>query len=305
MTRLHPEGNATGKRGAREPHRSVLLFRECATLLQTLSFYGAMAIASFGWALGRLLGFPTGSYLPLWCAASLFVYNVDRLKSDPADSVNIPRRHRESLRLRGFAAAVAIASGVALLLIPLLERDWMTLALAAGGGAVCFNYSVPLFGFRLKDIPLIKTFFAPTLVCAAYFALPMIHGLLRANSAFLLFLIVWTWFFLLFNMVLCDLRDIKGDKQTRTLSVPVVLGANRTSTLLTSILIILALLGIAIWHEAPADRKAFCVALCSVSPVYLGFLAAAVRPTSAEAFYEWWVEGMIFIPALLTLASGR
>ncbi len=271
--------------------------------MQTLSVYGAAAIASFGWALGKLLHFETARYIPLWFSAALFVYNVDRIRSDPADSVNIPRRHRESIRLRGVATGVVIGSGCALVLIPLLTQDWMTLGLAVCGSAVCLNYSVPLLGSRLKDIPLLKTFFAPTLVSAAFFGLPLLHHRLTLASSFPRYVAAWTWMFLLFNMILCDLRDIKGDKRERTLSVPVVLGARRTFWVLCSILVLLCVMSVAAARGTPMDRERDCAFISFASLAYLSILAIAARKTRSEAFYEWCVEGMIFLPAVLTLVS--
>jgi len=285
-------------------NRLTVFLRDCRTAIHTLSLYGAAAIASYGWALGRLLHFPTRPYLPLWFAGALFVYNIDRLKADPSDKVNTPRRYRESLRLRPAGALAAALAACALILLPIFSRDWVSLLLTAGGGIVCLSYSVPFLGFRLKDVPLLKTFFAPTLVTAAYFVLPR-QGAGTAASAMPYHLLAagWTWVFLLFNMILCDLRDLEGDRRMRTRSLPVTIGARWTLRTLGGLLGALAILSLFTAWRAPPEKALLWEELGAVSVLYLGGLLAAARKPKPESFYEWWVEGMLFLPALVVLGN--
>ncbi len=273
--------------------------------MHTLSLYGAAGIASCGWALGRFLDFRTRPYLPLWFAGALFVYNIDRLKADPSDCINIPRRQRRSLRLRPAAAGVAIAAACALLLLPIARRDGLTLLLTACGAIVCLSYSVPFLGFRLKDVPLLKTFFAPTLVTAAYFILPLLHTQGMPRGVYVPLAAAWTWVFLLFNMTLCDLRDLEGDRRMRTRSLPVTIGPRWTLRMLAGLLAALALLTLATARAAPLNHTLAWKELGGASLAYLACLLAGARKPQPECFYEWWVEGMLFIPALAALASRR
>ena len=68
--------------------------RDALRPVHALHIYGAVGIAVFGWSLGRWAGFASGRLLPLWLAGALVVYNLDRLKRDPADCVNTPERVR-------------------------------------------------------------------------------------------------------------------------------------------------------------------------------------------------------------------
>lgn len=179
--------------------------------VHALHIYGALGIVAFGWTLSRLLHFRCENYAPLWFAGALFVYNIDRLKRDPADAINIPRRLEQTARLRKFSVAIVAASAAALFAMPVFMHDWLMLLFVLAGGFVCLNYSIPLAGFRLKDIPFLKTFFAPSLLAAAYFGPPLLDQGLFVSAANCVAAGAWTWCVLLFNMILCDLRDIEGD----------------------------------------------------------------------------------------------
>ena len=252
--------------------------------LQALHFYGAGGIIAFGWALSHWHQFNADHYLPLWLAGALAIYNLDRLKIDPADAFNTPERLRQYASLRKAGIVITLLSALAILAIPAYLRDWSLFFLALIGGLLVLNYSVPLLGFRFKAVPFIKTVFPPTLLTAAYFAPPILEQ--QGTLASFLPGIAWTWCVLLFNMILCDRRDIEGDQATGIATLPVLLGPVWTSRLL------ILLLGLIV---ALSPSHGWPVALYGA-----GLLRALQKPRP-EAFYEWWVEGILFVPALFLL----
>lgn len=281
------------------PGPPLTLLRELETLLHTLSIYGALGITAFGWALGQIVGWETGPWMPFWFCAALLVYNADRLRRDPADSLNIPLREAAAGRLRALSFTVLAASALVLLGLPILRRDWLTLALVAGGALVSLDYSIPLFGFRFKDVPLLKTFFAPTIVTASVLGLPWLH--LRAGSvdnATLVLTALRSWSFLMFNMILCDLRDRAGDNACGIRSLPVVLGDASTRRLLLALLGGIEVFALSAWMLASGAHRITWAIMCLLGPIYLGGLLLAVRRPRSERFYEWVVEGMLFLPAI-------
>ncbi len=275
-----------------------------AALLHALHLYGAAAIGAFGWGVCRLLDWDAAPWLPLWFCGALLIYNVDRLRRDPADALNVPQRDSATQRLRGASALTAALAAATLVALPMLRRDWVTLALVLGGTLVCLSYSIPLPGFRLKDVPVLKTFVAPTIVAAAILVLPWIHEGAPADRALFAVAAVCAWGLLLFNMILCDLRDVEGDCRTGIISLPGALGAAGTRRLLAGLLLAIESLAFAIAARAPAPHAIAWRALCVLGPLYLGWLIAAVRVRRSERFYEWWVEGMFFLPALAVLAES-
>jgi 4-hydroxybenzoate polyprenyltransferase len=272
--------------------------------LHALYLYGAAAIAAFGWALCKLLDVEAASWLPLWFCAALFIYNVDRLRGEPADALNVPLRTATIARCRRASLMVAMVAGGVLLVLPALRRDWSTLALAAGGGLVCLNYSIPVGGFRLRAVPLLKTFFAPSVVVAAILVPPALHGQLLPRAPATLAAAAWAWCFLLFNTLLCDLRDIPGDRACGVESLASRLGARRTGRVLAGLILATSLLAVA---NAPfAGRDGACwMVLAGIGPVALSFLVIEGLARRSERFYEWCVDGMLFLPALVVAATPR
>jgi chlorophyll synthase len=279
--------------------RARALAGDVAALFQTLCFYVAAGITSFGWAVCHLLGWPATPYLPLWFCSALLIYNADRLRRDPVDALNIPHRDAASARMRKLSLSVLAAAAVALVGLPIIRGDWLTLALIAAGTPVCLGYSAPIFGFRFKDVPLLKTLFAPTIVSVAVVGLPWFHeGDPPVGASFVL-TVFRSWCFLLFDMILCDLRDLEGDRRMGIRSLPVCLGRKRTRALLWMLLAIVEISSITAAMQAPPHLALAWRFACIAGPLYLGGLMTAVRTPRSEAFYEWCVEGMLFLPSLV------
>jgi len=260
--------------------------------MHALHVYGAVGIAVFGWSLGRWAGFASGRLLPLWLAGALVVYNLDRLKHDPADWVNTPGRVSAHGMLRGWSWLLAGAGAVVLVGWPLWTGDAGLLVLTAVAVPLSLSYTFPLLGQRMKDVPVVKTLFAPLVVLAAVLGPPvLLQGL--AVSPALMLAAGWSWALLMFNMVLCDLRDIDGDRALGTRSLPVLLGRKGTHGLLWAL--IAAGTGCAAIHGWPV------LACCTVA--LLGPLALAAQWRQDEGFYEWLAEGTLFLPALVDLGK--
>ena len=259
--------------------------------LHTLHLYGAAGIVCLGWALARTLGFPCARYAPLWLAGALLVYNCDRLKCDPADVFNLPLRVRRHAKLRHAGLVVVAASALVLLAWPLFFRDRTLLALTLGAAVVSLGYSFPLLGFRFKDVPLVKTLFAPTVVTLAFFLPSWFSGMIDSNA---LPLIGWIWIYLVFNMTLCDLRDLDGDRRLLVRSLPLLVGVRNTKLILALMIVTLGALAFVIHFYK----------LSLVSAVYLTALLAALRQPRSETFYEWFAEGMLFLPPLVLAVAG-
>jgi 4-hydroxybenzoate polyprenyltransferase len=273
--------------------------------MHALHLYGSAGIAAFGWAVCRLLDWDARPWLPLWFAAGLLVYNIDRLRHDPADEVNTPERLAASQRLRRWGLAVAALSAGVLLFVPLLRRDWITLALAAGGTLICLHYSLPFRGRRWKDLPLLKTFFAPGIVAAAIFGLPLMHGTWRTFSVETALVGAWATSRLLANMILCDLRDLAGDEARGVVSLPHTLGPRGTEALLWALTAFSGGVAFGLAFTADPRWRIAWITLGAIGALYLGVLIAAVRRPRSERFYERWVEGLLLLPALIVLVCSH
>jgi len=230
--------------------------------------------------------------MPLWLAGALLVYNLDRLKRDPADRVNTPERVRWHGMLRRWSWLLTAAGGAVLVLWPLWTGNGGLLLLTGLAVPLSLSYSFPVLGTRMKDVPVVKTLFAPLVVLSAVLAPPILLQGLRVGPALLL-AAGWSWALLMFNMVLCDLRDIEGDRAAGTKSLPVLLGGGGTQGLLWGLIAAGALC--AVVHDWPI--------LAWATVALLAPLALAARRRRDEAFYEWLAEGTLFLPALVELGK--
>jgi 4-hydroxybenzoate polyprenyltransferase len=266
--------------------------RDALRPLHALHIYGAVGIAVFGWSLGRWAGFASGKLLPLWLAGALVVYNLDRLKRDPADSVNTPERVLWHGMLRRWSWLLTAAGAAVLVLWPLWTGDGVLLLMTGLALPLSLSYSFPLLGPRLKDVPVLKTLFAPLMVLTAVLAPPILLQGLAVRPPLLL-TAGWSLCLLMFNMLLCDLRDIGGDRAAGTRSLPVLLGAKGTQGLLW--LLIAAGAACAMMRGWPI--------LAWATVAVLSPLALATQRRRSEAFYEWLAEGTLFLPALVDLGK--
>jgi 4-hydroxybenzoate polyprenyltransferase len=92
----------------------------------------------------------------------------------------------------------------------------------------------------LKDLPVLKTFIAPLLIAAVLVFWPVLEIGRRLGSKEIL-VFFWCFIILSVNSISFDLRDIQGDLRNGTRTVPMLLGASR-STVLVGALALLATL---------------------------------------------------------------
>ena len=59
---------------------------------------------------------------------------------------------------------------------------------------------------------------------------------------------------------------------------------------------------VALWQSSASHAAPWRV-VALIAPLYLGGILFAIRRPRSERFYEWWVEGILFLPALAVLAS--
>ena len=248
--------------------------------LYLLEFVGATAVAGLGWVACRALGVPWRPSLPLWWASYLFVYNSDRLYRDPADATNTPVRSAWAERLRPWRLAVSAGAALVLLFWPLLTRRPELLpVIGIAAGALQF-YSRP-FPFvwrrRLKDLPGIKSSLAAVAIALMLIAWPcweagrgfsMIGGL------------VFTWGFLALqiNALVCDVRDLPGDRRHGTRTMAVCLGAERTRRVLYALLCCYGGFGFVLQRQRVLTTGLVAAAGCGAGA--LGWLVASPFPSA-------------------------
>ena len=274
------------------------MFRSFERWLHGLYLYGAAGIAVFGWALCWLLGWDAARWIPSWVLGALLVYNADRLSKDPADVLNVPLRSADGPALRRARSLLLGVAAGGLVILPWIARDWRTLAAVMVGAPVCLSYSRALLGVRFKEVPVLKTFFVPTIVLCAVVGLPLLHGAEVSSGGRFWGSLAWAWAFLLFNMTVCDWRDRSGDAAVGVVSLPLRLGDAGTRLLLAVLAVgcVGGALAAAAWGADPLRDAHGLLGVWTAA--YLGVLLLLLGRVRSERFFEWWVEGMLFIPGV-------
>jgi 1,4-dihydroxy-2-naphthoate octaprenyltransferase len=100
-------------------------------------------------------------------------------------------------------------------------------------------------------------------------------------------------------MMLCDLRDLRGDQRTGVITLPVFMGKKRTVRLLWGLIGCSLGLATMLSMLPGATSRWLLIANALHLPAYLSWLVWSARTRRREHFYEWWVEGVLFVPAII------
>jgi 4-hydroxybenzoate polyprenyltransferase len=250
-----------------------------------LEIVGGVAVTCLGWVSCYLTGSPWLRSAPLWLGGYLLVYNLDRLHYDPADQVNTPTRflYRESLRSKRLF--LIWLSAATLVGWPAVTARWWLIPpiLLAIAALQFYSRPVPLVQKRLKDLPVLKTFIAPSLIAAVLVLWPVLE-LRRSLGEREMLVFFWCFIILSVNSISFDLRDIQGDLRNGTRTVPVLLGANWSTVLLSGLALLATLMSPLLGLQGTANILLPCslllgagsilVAIFShVQPMTLSFVA--------------------------------
>jgi 4-hydroxybenzoate polyprenyltransferase len=259
-----------------------------------LELVGASAITTLGCVACTLLQIDWGPSAPLWFAGYLFVYNADRLQLDPADRLNTPLRFSWERRLRGCRIVLAWISAIALGMWPVLTRRfWLLLPLAVAAGLLCFySRPIPGAGFRLKDLPYLKSLLAPTAIAIVLVPWPALEsGNVPRQREWLVF--SWIFLILTINALIFDYRDIVGDRLNGTKTIPAVLGHRRTRGLLMFLSAALVFVSIALsWLRLAGPFMPGTLTFgCAV-------LLWSLRRRARPALLSLLADSLLFLPAI-------
>ncbi len=255
-------------------------------VFQSLFFYGASGLVAFGCYLNSEMGVRTSYYPVLWFAGGMFVYNLDRWIPDPADPINVPGRARFA-RTRKWLIKLSLS---VLVLIPGCEKNWLLLCLTGIAAVVSAFYCIipPGFSGRIKDSPVLKWLMPPVVVLATL-TIPI--WIKVENWALLLHhwpLLGGVFVALLTNILLFDQRDAAGDTSSGVRTI-----ANRLApkNLLRLLLVMMALQVGFLIFEPHWGMVIFTL--------YVGGLVGLLQQKKRPEFYDWAVDGMLFVPLIV------
>jgi 4-hydroxybenzoate polyprenyltransferase len=178
---------------------------------------------------------PSAAVLAIMFLAPFSVYNMNRKTDEKEDSVNHPERFQFTSRFMkpleyaaysayALAVLIAVPFGFVAVLVTLVP-------LIAG-----ILYSVPILpkrlGYRrLKEIPVMKNL----VVCSSWSTIAVLLPVVAAGApvtlaTVLCLVVLASWGF--HASALPDMRDVKGDALSGVRTIPVLIGIEKTRTLL-------------------------------------------------------------------------
>jgi len=164
------------------------------------------------------------------------IYSLDSIVDIDKDITNMPERkkflsERKKLFLLCSLAAYFLA-GLILLQTKPVALPVIFLPFAANA---FYATKLPILNFRLKDIPFVKNFVVAvswgltcTLLPVAYMVNP---PEMKTLGTVFYFMLVMTFI----AAVLYDVRDVRGDREMGVRTIPVILGARKTTWILLAL----------------------------------------------------------------------
>ena len=273
---------------------NVKLLKAILIAVYLLELVGAAAITVLGFVACTILQIDSSRSAPLWFAGYLLVYNADRLYLDPADRLNTPLRATWGARLRGCRIALVWLSAGVLCIWPLvIGRFWLLFPLAVALGILCFySRPIPGPGFRLKDLPYLKSLLAPAVIAIVLVLWPALEsGKGLQHEQWLVF--IWIFLILTINALVFDYRDIDGDRLTGTKTIAVLLGRHRTSGLLMVLAAALVFMSVALcWLRLAGPLMPVVLTLGSA------ILLRSLRWQMHPALLSVLADILLFLPAI-------
>jgi 4-hydroxybenzoate polyprenyltransferase len=269
-------------------------FKSILISIYLLELVGAGAITALGCVGCAILQIDWSRSAPLWFAGYLIVYNTDRLYLDPADRLNTPLRASWGARLRRWRVVLLSLSAGILGAWPLVTgRWWLLFPLALAIGILWFySRPIPGAGFRLKDLPGLKSLLVPAVIAVILVLWPAWEsGLGLQRKVWLVFF--WTFLILTINGLVFDYRDIAGDRLIGTKTIPVLLGHRRTRGLLIALAGALIAMSIVLcWLGLAGPLMPAVLALGS------GLLLRSLRWRIHPALLSLMADILLFLPVI-------
>src|SRR5208337_3922249 len=275
--------------------KTIKWIQSILVTIYVLELVCATAVTSLGWAACRMLHIDWTPSGPLWFAGYLFVYNLDRLCSDPADPVNVPVRSSKGAELRWARIALVLLSSVMLVIWPLLTGRWWLVVILAVAAALLQFYTraIPGVGYRIKDLPYLKSLLVPGVIAGVLVVWPCLEigRSFRLKECLVLF---WCLLVLTINSLVFDYRDVAGDAAAGTGTIPVRLGRRNTIYLL--LVLVAALAGVSsCLASAGLTSPSTPAVLTSGSAGLLLALVSQLRPMTISVLADLF----LMIPAVV------
>jgi 4-hydroxybenzoate polyprenyltransferase len=231
----------SGKRNVVSQFRDpfVSKIREYGEFLLYSSLFLGSAAVGMAYASCFIQGISWTSHIAIVMFLIVFsVYNFNRKTDEAEDALNHERRFRITKKFEHHLFIASLGAYLVALIIAAFHgmAAFLVVTIPLMSGIV---YSVPILPKwctyrRLKEIPVMKNFVVSTAWALAFSLVPVyLDAATPGARSFIVFLFIFCWTFV--ASVLPDIRDRSGDSATGVATIPVLVGVERSRSILTII----------------------------------------------------------------------
>ncbi|WP_121969886.1 UbiA family prenyltransferase [Leptolyngbya sp. BC1307] len=285
-------------------NRSNELYRRLLQIFVYPSIWVAGAIASLTFFVQDTLALPP-DWRPaalIFCAA-LLPYNLDRVLDTFIQK--IPDSKTQAFFQRPAVLLIllgaAVSTGTLIYQAPPSVR-WVSL-----GGLVPLIYGLPLFPwrsaagtvrwYRLKDIPGTKAWLVCGSITYAVVGLPLGYAMQRPDLSVIM-TALWLLIFIGSNSHMFDVRDVESDRQQGVSTLPLLAGVGGTRVILT---VLNGLSSVLLAWGWARDLQVPGLAIALPATLLTLIYVWTLTPKTPRQVYNIWIDGILFLPALLML----
>ena len=231
------------------------------------------------------------------------IYSLDKITDSKEDMINMPERQSFLAGRRKLVLYYSLAAYTLSALVILLDRPgslfiiFIPLAAnAAYGSRLIAGVS------RLKDIPVVKNLVVATSWALVTTPLSAMETNLDLDPLTVINIFYFMLVKVFINAVLYDIRDVKGDRENKVRTMPVILGPVKTTAILLALNS--TLLPCAARIEPMLRQLALAMILYGY--VYIIYFAKSRSPISLDLLVDGqWIIASILFPILNELGASQ
>ncbi|MDF1697126.1 MAG: UbiA family prenyltransferase [Saprospiraceae bacterium] len=183
-----------------------------------------------------------------------------------------------------------------------LDFEWSRIVIISGAGIISVLYTIPIFGksMRLRDFSFIKIFLIAIVWAYVTGSVPLYEQGAPMGEIILYFLVVV--FFFIAITIPFDIRDFYVDSTNKVLTIPILLGKDRSIKLtfgLLSATVLFDLLLMLYYHPPVIGTISI-----SVTCLIVGLIIYRIRHKESDYYFSGLLDTVIMFPYTIITLIG-
>jgi 4-hydroxybenzoate polyprenyltransferase len=246
-------------------------------------------------------------------SATLFLYCFHRVYSFNFNSspAHLTERHLWVRNNKLLFYCILVSSALATLFSVVFLVPFRIFISLLPVGLISLGYTVPCIPWkgkliRLRDLPGIKIFLISLVLGLTTVLLPVLatDSFLVLPRTLLYFVFLRRIFFIFAITIPFDIRDMEYDRQSGTMTIPLLLGVPKSRNMALLALTLFMLSGIFQYFYFGNIGLPYLLALI-LSAMVSGWVIMRSQKSRPDYYYSFYLEGMMLLQCLLIFAGNR